>query len=216
MRVDHIVIQTLQRDALVADVAARSGLAPQTGFRQGGAVVSRGVRFANGPFFDVFSPDEGRTVRAPLVGLEGSIGDVETAARRKGWQTVIHSREAAPADIRPPWSTLSFRRGQGLISSLFIIAYEDDPDCWLSPDYSGALYARGARGEQTEKRATLTRVVLQSSDLSAARAQLDALSRDPIALLDLAPGDDATSGFGWAEISATAPGANPFEWRQSR
>ncbi len=105
------------------DLAARTGLPVLDGFAEDALVRSRGVRFGGGPFFDVFDWPEGRAPFSPLAAIEDDVARVAAIADARGWAYVIHRREDAPEPMRPHWTTLSFRRGQGIISSFFVIQY---------------------------------------------------------------------------------------------
>jgi hypothetical protein len=211
MRIDHLVVRTPHRDAVVSALVDRTGRSAMAGYSERQSVVSRGVRFANGPFFDIFSwpPDMPR--REPLVALEGEIDRAQELAARQGWAAVAHRPGDGGAAPAPPWSTLSFRRGQGLISSIFVIEYDDASPAWRNPDFAGALYARRRRHDDG---AQLSRIVIGSADLDRDRAQLGALqiSVPPV----LAPAEADGAGFAWAEITVAAESDALLIWRHER
>jgi hypothetical protein len=97
------------------------------------------VRFANGPFLDIHSAESGRGV---IVILEGPLEEAERLAAGQGWRAVAHRRDDAPAEARPPWSILAFRRGQGALSHLAVIDYEVDPVGYPLAEYDQPLLAR--------------------------------------------------------------------------
>ena len=168
-RVDHVVIRTPGRDALVERVAKLSRRPVLDGYRPGGEVMSRGVRFANGPFLDVFQAEAG----VPALILQGSIAAVETLAVARDWAFRSHRREAiADPAADQPWSMLMFQRGQGLLTQISLIEYAADPAPWALPAFSGALYPPDAPPDQG---ARLRRVWLGASDLNRAAADLIAL-----------------------------------------
>lgn len=132
-----MVIRALDRDGLAAKVAALSGRPLLAGFRAGDPQGSVGVRFANGPFLDIFGE---RASPVALI-LQGPLADLEILAGARGWGFRAHRREAIadPAQDQP-WSMLLFRRGQGLLTQISAIEYADDPAPWALPDFSGPLY----------------------------------------------------------------------------
>ena len=168
-KVDHVVIRTPFRDALVAEAAAATGLPALDGFAEGGEQHSRGVRFAGGPFLDVFSSE------APSVALilRGAVDEVERRAAAQGWATRLLRREETPKDqLVFPWSMALFRRGQGLLTQISVIDYAPDPRAWASAEFDRPLYPiqpAPAVG------ATLARVWLGATDLGRAARDLEAL-----------------------------------------
>lgn len=177
-RLDHIVVCTHARDDLVADLAKRSGLPILDGWAQGARLRSRGVRFGAGPFFDVFDWPEDKEPPHPLIAIEDQIGRIAALAEAQGWRYAIQRREDEPEETRPPWSTLSFRKRQGVLSRLFVIEYARV----LRPpaDYRGFLYDPdyGVR-----EKSLFGRVVMGAADPAIARAQLVALGWS--ALIDI-------------------------------
>ncbi len=179
-RLDHIVIRTPHRDDVVRDLAARTGLPLLDGFSEDAHLRSRGVRFGDGPFFDVFEWPEDRAPFSPLVAIADDLARVAAIADAQGWAYVVHRGEDAPEPVRPHWSTLSFRRGQGIVSSLFAIQYVRVRRA--ATPYRGFLYDPdyGVR-----EKARFGRVVLGARDESAAAGALSALGWHD--LLDLEP-----------------------------
>jgi len=165
---DHIVIQTLDREALVAEIAARAGLPVLQGYAPDGVVQSSGVRFANGPFLDVFATPEPGTA----LMLRGEVDAAEALARKRDWAGRYLRRGDAPAGDDFPWSMALFRRGQGLLTRIGVIEYDQAADAWARPDFSGLLYRPELAGEAD---ARLTRVWLSAQDLSRAARDLAAL-----------------------------------------
>lgn len=168
-RVDHVVIRTPGRDALVEKVARLSARPVLDGYRPGGEVLSRGVRFANGPFLDVFAQEAG----APALILQGPIAALEALATTRDWAFRSYPREAItdPAEDQP-WSMLMFRRGQGLLTQISAIEYAKDPAPWALPAFSGALYPPDT---PPDRGARLRRVWLGAQDVNHAAADLIAL-----------------------------------------
>jgi hypothetical protein len=165
--IDHIVISTPARDAMVQLLSAATALPALDGHLAGGEVRSRGVRFANGPFLDVFQAEGAQT----LLALSGSIDKIRRLCADRRWAIRVQRRaDHADPQTAAPWSILSFRRRQGVVSSMFIIEYERDPQAWTAPDYAGPLY-----NADTAPGATLTRVWLRSADVRMADADLRAL-----------------------------------------
>ncbi|MDO8409638.1 MAG: hypothetical protein Q7S93_06215 [Phenylobacterium sp.] len=175
IRLDHIAIWTDQRDDLLNLVADAAGLGIIDGYTPAGNLVARGVRFANGPFLDVHqvekpSPDDGRPFHR-LVGLNGDIDQVERRATASGLRAKAARRaEAAQPQLEAPWDLLSFRKGQGLASQMFVIAYHSGAP--TLPDFESPLYDPAGPGAGS---AELSRVWLPEADLEAAQAVLSAL-----------------------------------------
>jgi hypothetical protein len=179
--IDHIVISTAGRDDLVELISSATALPVLEGYAACGEVRSKGVRFANGPFLDVFQAEGAHT----LLALSGSVERICRLCADRRWAVRVQ-RRADHGDLQTaaPWSILSFRRRQGVVSSMFIIEYEQDPQAWQAPDYIGPLYnADCAPG------ATLRRVWLRSADIRQADRDLRALGferTDPV-VSDFAP-----------------------------
>lgn len=141
--------------------------------------MARGVRFSNGPFLDLHqAPEEGRA----LLGLAGKIGDAEALAGRQGWRARAEYPPEKPD--ASPWSLLSFRRDQGILSVMFVIDYATEPQAWASPIFNGGLYHRPAG-----QGAALRRVWLTAADPDEAGKALQALGfvRGGEALSSVAP-----------------------------
>jgi hypothetical protein len=169
-RLDHIVLRTPQRDDVACDLAARTGLPLLDGFSEDAHLRSRGVRFGDGPFFDVFAWPADRAPFSPLIAIADDLARVAAIAEAQGWAYVIHRGEDAPEPVRPHWSTLSFRRGQGIVSSLFAIQYVRVVRA--ATPYRGFLYDPdyGVR-----EKARFGRVVMGARDVAAAGRALRAL-----------------------------------------
>lgn len=182
MALDHLVIRTPQRRRLLNDLADRFNLQTLQGFKSKAVILSEGVRFRNGPFIDVFDWPSQKAAFNPLLAIEGNIARVQQIAGKNGWKIRVHKREDIPADDRPPWSTLSFARGQGLISSIFIIEYEDAPEAWALEQFSGLLYDRSALSVGD---AELYRIDVNCTDINNAQLQLHAVAGTPMPLLNL-------------------------------
>lgn len=174
-RIDHIAIQVRDRQGLVDEIATRTGLPGLLGYSVSGAVQSQGVRFGNGAFLDVF---ETQRPGVALI-LEGDIRAAEGLAQAQGWAARVF-REDEPAPGAPvfPWSMVHFRRGQGLLTFIGVIAYGTNVEAWGHPDFSGPLY----RADQAPKdAASLSRVWLGAEDQARAQADLRALGYAPLA-----------------------------------
>lgn len=197
MVLDHLVLRSPHRESLLADLTNRFQLSASEGFRDGDVVHSKGVRFGNGPFLDFFNWPKDKSYFVPLLALEGGLAKAQQVAVRYGWNTKLHSRSDIPATERPPWSTLSFRRGQGLISSVFVIEYEDEPEAWLIDQYRGALYNRNTTGDVSVE---LSSVVVHCDDIWNARSQLETLAGGPMPIIDLHPLNEHGPGVGALRI----------------
>ena len=133
--VDHIPVWIPDRDAALQRLAAATGLPILDGYAPEGRRVARGIRFSNGPFLDVHQSDEAGPVR---LALAGEVHAAETRAYEQDWST--HVRPRVDGQDAEPWSILSFGRGQGVLSRLFVIEYAEDETAWRSPVFNGGLY----------------------------------------------------------------------------
>jgi hypothetical protein len=134
---DHVVIRTSDPDALLARVSDLTGLPILRGWTPGGEVHSRGVRFANGPFLDVFAAPEPAPV---LLGLAGSVEAAEGEAARRGWRVKVRRDAPVEPSLEPePWSILMFRKRQGALSGMFVIDYDRAHPSWATQEFSGEL-----------------------------------------------------------------------------
>jgi hypothetical protein len=204
---DHIPIWTDQRDHLLAVLRDHAGLGSLAGFSPNGQVTARGVRFRNGPFLDVHQisqtpPGFDRPFHR-LVALGASIDELQSLATAQGWAAKAARRlEAERPDQEPPWSLLSFRRGQGLLSQLFGIEYH--PGAATTPEYSGPLYASSspATGE-----ADLLRVWLPVENLEHDKEVLKTLGARPVGTLHSAsmPYQGEAYAFGTVQIVLSPP-----------
>ena len=137
-RLDHVWVTAEDRDEACVRLSQLTGLPILDGWAPDGLVRSRGVRFGNGPFLDVHTPDSGEGPAAAL--LSGSLAEAEALAAREGWSCVADRAELAPAAVRPPWSLLMFKRGQGVLTHLGVIDYAADPKDWPVRPYAGKLF----------------------------------------------------------------------------
>lgn len=166
---DHIVIQTLDREAFVAEIAARARLPVLQGYSPSGVVQSSGVRFANGPFLDVFATPEPGTAMI----LRGEVDAAEALARERDWAgRYLRPGDGPAGELDFPWSMALFRKGQGLLTHIGVIEYDDQSVAWSEPDFSGLLYRPELAGEAS---ARLARVWLSTQDLARAEDDLAAL-----------------------------------------
>jgi hypothetical protein len=173
MRIDHIAIWTRKWRALCADLARLTGRPVLEGWRPDGALKAEGLRFANGAFLDIHEPPPGAPdteVGHVLLGLGAGVDDAERLGAAHGWRRATDRRSDGPD--APPWSLVSFRRGQGVLSAMFVIEYAADPAAFLVPEYAGALYRPAP---VTPDGAQLRRVWLSSPDMEADTASLTAL-----------------------------------------
>lgn len=197
MALDHLVIRTPQRRRLLNDLADRFNLQTLQGFKSEDVVFSEGVRFRNGPFIDVFDWPSEKAAFNPLIAIEGNIARVQQIAGKHGLNFRVHRREDIPADHRPPWSTLSFARGQGLISSIFIIEYEAAPEAGAHDHFNGLLYDRSGLSVDD---AELCRIDVNCADLRNAQLQLNAVVATPMPLLNLQADGTRPEGVGAIHI----------------
>lgn len=156
---DHVVVWTPDRDAVLEALSAATGLPILDGYAPEGRVQARGVRFANGPFLDVHEAPEPGPV---LVGLGGRVADAEALAARQGWR----ARVGAGQD--EPWDILSFRRGQGVLSHLFVIDYR------LEQVVTRRVFNRGLYHLPPVGGPPLARVWIAAEDVEAASRDLSA------------------------------------------
>ena len=158
--IDHVVVWTPERDAVVEALSAATGLPVLEGYAPEGRLMARGVRFANGPFLDVHqAPADGPV----LMGLGGRLSDAQALAERQGW------RFRVGAGHDEPWDMLSFRKDQGLVTQLFVIDYRLEQVEAL-PAFNRGLYHRPPAGGPP-----LARVWIAASDVVRAGADLEAL-----------------------------------------
>lgn len=179
IRLDHIALWTRRRDELLAALSDATGMGIIDGYAPGGRVAARGVRFANGPFLDVHKveppPDGGQPFHR-LIGLGGDIDQVERQVTAAGLRAKAARRaEAARPDLEAPWDLLSFRKGQGLASQMFVIAYY--PGAPAPPEFESPLYDPAGPGAGP---AVLSRVWIPEADLEAAQGVLAALGARPL------------------------------------
>jgi hypothetical protein len=166
---DHLAIWAHERDTLVRRLAEFSGCPALDGYAPFGPPVARGVRLAGGAFFDIHQAEGEAPAGHVLIGLRGSIDKAERLATGQGWRfRVGRWRDATDGS---PWSLLSFRRGQGVLSRLFVIDYATEPQAWTSPAFNRPLY----RAPAPREGARLVRVWLQATDPDDAARVLMAL-----------------------------------------
>lgn len=169
LALDHLAVWTAERDRLVGRLSEISGHPALDGYAPEGRVAARGVRLAGGAFLDAHeAPPEG--AGHVLLGLRGDIDAAERLATAQGWGfRAVRWREAGDGS---PWSMLSFRRRQGLLSLLFVIDYAQEPEAWTSPVFDRPLYRAGSAPTSGT---SLGRVWLQAVDVDAAGRTLEAL-----------------------------------------
>ncbi len=164
--VDHLAIWTKYRDVLVERICELTGLPALDGFQPDGQIVSRGVRFAGGPFLDIFQGDQPQT----YLGLTGDLAKAAEIAAGRGWS--VGQDPEPPADDIPPWTILYLARNGGALRRTFLIEYSQDQAAFTAPSYKGPLHkpwlapAAGAR---------LARVWLKVTDMDMAGVDLAAL-----------------------------------------
>lgn len=166
--VDHLVIRTAAMDALTARIATLTGLPPLDGFQPGGQIASRGVRFAGGPFLDIFQAERPML----FLGLGGPVADAERIARERGWDTERESRPPAPTGDDPPWDMLYVSKAGGVLKRAFVIEYFRDRAAFDAPSYRGPLHKTWL-APQTGPR--LARVWVTVEDMERAASDLAAL-----------------------------------------
>lgn len=207
---DHIAIWTDQRDELLRTIAEATHLGIVDGYAPGGTLVARGVRFANGPFLDVHQVGPGPEGARPyhrLLGLNGDIDQIERQVTAVGLRAKAARRaDAAQPELEAPWDLLSFRKGQGLASQMFVIAYH--PGAPSPPDFASPLY------DPTAPRAgpaILSRVWLPEDDLEAARGVLAALGAQPLGPVrsHVPPYEGAGFDLGSTQLILAAPWGPP-------
>lgn len=180
---DHIAIWTPQRDEALDAISAAAGLPLLDGYAPGGRQVARGVRFADGFFLDVHAAEgEG----GPLLALRGDIAGAERVAAREGWALRVQPRRD-DADTEP-WAIAAFRRGQGVVSHMFVIDYAPEPQAWTSPTYNGGLY----RYRRADAGARLRTVVVGAQDAGRATSAVEAFG---VAAGRLAVAPSRTDGY---------------------
>jgi hypothetical protein len=171
--VDHLAIWTADPDALTARIASLTGLERREGFRPEGALLSRGVRFANRPFLDIFAGDRPQV----FMGLSAGVEAAERLCAEQGW---IGEREPRD-DEAQPWDILYLAANRGVFSRLFVIDYDQGHPGWAHPTYCGALYKTGLPARSA---ARLDRVWLTVIDPARAATNLRRLGFEPAGPLD--------------------------------
>lgn len=211
---DHIAIWTDQRDGLLNDLAGVASLQIMDGYAPGGIPAARGVRFANGPFLDVHQvgpgPEGGRPFHR-LIGLNGDIGQLERQVTAAGLRAKAARRaEATNPHLEAPWDLLSFRKGQGLASQMFVIAYH--PGAPTPPEFVRPLYDPTGLGAGP---AMLSRVWLPETDQEAARTVLDALGAEPLGPVTsrLPPYEGTAYSLGAVQLVLAKPWGAPLALR---
>ena len=162
---DHIAAWTPERDAALGALSQAVGLPIVEGYAPQGRRVARGLRFSNGPFLEVHQSEAPGPV---LIGLAGELRAAEAVAGEQDWR--FRLRRGGGPDPEP-WSILAFGRGQGLLSSLFVIEYAEDEAAWRSPVFNGGLYHLPPVGGPP-----LSRVWVTAADVGQAREVLQALN----------------------------------------
>lgn len=159
-QIDHVVVWTPDRDAVVEALSAATGLPVLDGYAPEGRLQAKGVRFANGPFLDVHeAPGQGPV----FMGLGGRLADAEALAEHQGW------RYRVGAGHDEPWDMLSFRKDQGLVNQLFVIDYRLEQVTAL-PAFNRGLYHLPPTGGPE-----LARVWIAAADVERAGRDLEAL-----------------------------------------
>lgn len=215
IRLDHIAVWTDQRDELLSVIAEAAHVGIMDGYAPGGTLAARGVRFANGPFLDVHqvgapSPDGGRPFHR-LVGLNGDIDQLERQVAAAGLRAKAARRdEAADPHLEAPWDLLSFRKGQGLASHLFVIAYH--PGAPTLPDFESPLYDPAGPGAGP---AVISRVWLPETDLEAAQAVLATLGAGSLGPVTsrLPPYEGTAFDLGPTRLVLSEPWGSPLALR---
>ena len=170
-----MVLGTFRRDHVVEQAAAAAGLPILDGYSPAGAVVARGVRFANGVFVEAHqAPSPDPSGPPPLLGLSGSVDAAEALAERHGWRVSVQRRPEDLAVPAEPWSILSFRRRQGALSSLFVIDYV--AGATAAPDFAGPLYIVASTPDRGPR---LQRVWLAVAEIQGAIRDLTRLGFAP-------------------------------------
>lgn len=175
--IDHIAIWTADRDGLVARIAEVTGLPALDGFQPDGVIASRGVRFANGPFLDIFQAEDAET----YLGLAGDIEAAERLSAERGWRAEREPRPPAPTGDDPPWDVLYWAGNRGVFNRLFLIDYAKDPAAFDAPSYRGALHKPNTAPQAG---ARLDRVWIAVHDPAIAAMSLRALGFIPAGPLD--------------------------------
>jgi hypothetical protein len=153
LSLDHVVIRVPEPDALAERISQATGLPVLRGWTPGGTLTSRGVRFANGPFLDIFPAPE---PQPSPVGLAGSVEAVEALAAARDWRIA-----GEPEAARFPWKLAAFKRRQGALSAFFVVDYDRQAPAWADEEFSGALFDPAA---STPGTARLVGVQVAGSD----------------------------------------------------
>lgn len=174
--VDHLAMWTADRDAILAGLAGPLGLPVLDGFSPGRRTVAKGLRFNSGVFLDLHGvPDLPRSTA--LIGLGGAAGDAVELARAQGWKVRADLRSEHPdPESTAPWSLVSFKKGQGVLSHLFVVDYQ--PGAPTPADFDQPLHRKG---EGVTAGTRLSAMWLRLRNRSEASGDLTALgAREPI------------------------------------
>jgi len=148
---DHIAIWTRHRDRLLQAIATSADLRILDGYAPDGAPTARGVRLSNRTFLDIHQIADVRDAAAPtfhrLLALSGDIDDIGRRAAAVGLRSkAIRRRDSPQPEMEAPWDILAFRKGQGVASEMFAIAYHEGvatPAAYAQPLYDPAGPASG-------------------------------------------------------------------------
>lgn len=121
-----------------------TGLPVLDGWSPGGALWSRGIRFANGPFLDIHNPPPEGPDPEPALLLRGDLREAVALAEQQAWRLKTSLRSQADPAQASPWSLGDFSRGQGALNRLGLIEYEIDPALCESAEYAAPLFALGS------------------------------------------------------------------------
>lgn len=172
IRPDHVVIRTKSSQTFLSKCASKTGLPIQPGYAEGEITYSQGIRFSNGPFIDVFENQGEPSSRPPLVAFADQVDHVHKVAQSAGWQCVIHRSAGNRASSPFPWSTLSFRRDQGILSCCFVIEYDLHALARSDINRFGALYRNNTASTSSS---SLKHVTIEIEDTDHAGQILDHL-----------------------------------------
>lgn len=187
LSLDHVVIRVPDPDALAERISRATGLPVLRGWTPGGTLTSRGVRFANGPFLDIFPAPE---PQPSPVGLAGSVEAVEALVAARGWRIA-----AEPDADRFPWKLAAFRRRQGALSAFFVVDYDLRAPAWADEEFSGELFDPASAQPGT---ARLARIHVAGSE--ARREDIEALGGFGLANAELVAGVGEVDGAAVLEV----------------
>lgn len=174
LQLDHLAIWTAHRERLARRASEVTDFPVLDGYAPEGRMEASGVRLAGGAFLDLHDQEAPGGPGEVFLGLRGSVDDAEALAARQGWGVRVGRwREVNDGS---PWSMMTFRRGHGVLNTIFVIEYAEEEAAWASPAFNRPLYRMASTPSSG---AALRRVWLSAAGIDAAGLALEALGFVP-------------------------------------